>query len=89
MSPIPPKLNPLGEDRPGKRGADLQTDRRDHRKQGVAHDVPTADGPVGQAFGLGGADVVLVEDVQDLAQVIRKITAKGIEARATAGGSGV
>ena len=54
----------LGQHCSREEPADLETDGRDHRQHGIAQHVPTADDPGGEALGLGGADVVLVEHVE-------------------------
>ena len=51
----------FGEDGAGEQGAEFEGAEGDDRDEGVAQRVVEDDGPFAQAFGTGGADIVLFE----------------------------
>ena len=55
----------LGEHSSGEQPPDLEADDRGDRQHRVAQHVAPADGPRGQALGFRGADIVLVEHIED------------------------
>src|SRR5580765_2247114 len=58
----------LGQDRaPAEHGREVETEERDDRDQGVPQDVLDHHPPRRQSLGFGGADVVLVDRVEDVA----------------------
>src|ERR1700682_5344332 len=59
-----PGKDGLGQDRAGQQQANLQPDHRDHRNECVAQRVNQHHAPVRQAFGAGGANVILPQHLE-------------------------